>query len=95
MIAVKRLTRVAPLRAGLVLGLLYAALGMVFIPVFLLMSAFGPAAPAGMLFILALPVLYGIVGFIGGVIMAALYNVIAKSTGGLELEFIDAMTKHE
>jgi hypothetical protein len=36
--------------------------------------------------IVVLPVLYGALGFIGGVISAALYNVIASVAGGIELE---------
>ena len=37
--------------------------------------------------LLIFPVLYGIIGFIAGAVGAFLYNLIAKSVGGLELEF--------
>jgi hypothetical protein len=40
-------------------------------------------------FLLLFPVIYGAVGFIGGVIAAALYNLVAKWTGGLEFEVTD------
>lgn len=36
-----------------------------------------------------IPVIYGVMGFIGGVISALLYNLIARWTGGLEFEFKD------
>ena len=33
-----------------------------------------------------IPVFYGVLGFIAGVIMAFVYNLVARFTGGLELE---------
>ncbi len=36
--------------------------------------------------IIVMPIIYGIFGFIGGLIYAALYNLVAKWTGGLEIE---------
>lgn len=36
--------------------------------------------------IIFLPIMYGIMGFIGGVIGAALYNVFAGMVGGVSLE---------
>ena len=32
------------------------------------------------------PIIYGVMGFIGGVIMAALYNLFARWIGGIEVE---------
>lgn len=44
----------------------------------------------GMLFgvgaIIFLPIMYGIMGFIGGAIMAFVYNLVAGIAGGVELE---------
>ncbi len=37
--------------------------------------------------IFALPIIYGIIGFIAGVLGAALYNLFAASIGGIEIEF--------
>jgi hypothetical protein len=43
---------------------------------------FGAAA------IIVLPIFYGLLGFIGTLIAAALYNWIAGFTGGIELELV-------
>jgi hypothetical protein len=37
--------------------------------------------------IVFLPVLYGVMGLVGGAIAAGLYNLVAGVIGGLELEF--------
>ena len=36
--------------------------------------------------VIALPNFYGIMGFVGGIIMAAIYNFVAGIVGGLELD---------
>jgi hypothetical protein len=90
----KQLTHIAPLRAGIVLGVLYGLLGLVFVPFFLLASFIGSKnAPGGSAFFgvfgLLFPVFYAVAGFIGGIIAAAIYNLVAKWTGGLEFEVQD------
>jgi Transmembrane domain of unknown function (DUF3566) len=42
-----------------------------------------PALFSGV-FIIFLPVIYAVVGFIAGVITALIYNLVAKWTGGVE-----------
>jgi hypothetical protein len=51
------------------------------------MNFFAVFAGCASLFI---PVMYGVMGFITGIIGAALYNVVAKMTGGLEFQIADA-----
>ena len=83
-----------------VFGVLYGLLGFVvgaFLAMFALVG-FGAAAagnedvPAwlGSLFgigaVIVLPIVYGIMGVVGGVLIAALYNLVANLTGGLEIE---------
>lgn len=91
----RRIKRVSPLQAGKLLGILYGGLGLLFIPFMLLASLGmahvpeaqrGPFMFGGVAFALAAPVLYGVMGFIGGVISAALYNLAARWVGGLEVE---------
>ena len=87
----KRLTRVTPLRAGVVLGILYGLLGLIAAPFFLLAAILGAKtsgamAVGGIAFAVLIPVLYAVAGFIGGIIAAFFYNLVAKWTGGLEFE---------
>ena len=92
----KQLTYITPLRAGIVLGALYGILSLLVVPFVLLAVLIGGKAGAhtpavfGMGFAIFLPVLYAAVGFIGGIIAAALYNLIAKWTGGFEFEVRDS-----
>ena len=39
-----------------------------------------------MVAIVAMPIMYGIMGFIGGLIMGAFYNLVAGWVGGIEIE---------
>jgi len=91
----KQLTYIAPLKAGIILGILYGIISLIIVPFFLLAALFGSraggagAAVFGLGFVIMLPVIYAVVGFIGGVISAFLYNLIAGWTGGFEFEVRD------
>ena len=93
------LRSVGVLSAGKVLGCLYALLGLIvgaFVSLFALAgAAAGQNQPpgAGVMFfgfgvaaIIVIPILYGLFGFIFGIMMAALYNLVAMIVGGLELD---------
>jgi hypothetical protein len=91
----KRLAHISPLQLGIVLGILYGLVSLIFlIPMFLIMSMVGAAsARSGAqavpviftgVFMIFLPIIYAVVGFIGGVITAFIYNLVAKWTGGIE-----------
>jgi len=87
-----RMQRIGPLSAAKVSGAMYFLLGTV-AALFLLLASGAAGAnaanfnfPAGPV-VFVLPFLYGVGGFIGGLIMAALYNVVATVTGGLEFDF--------
>jgi hypothetical protein len=91
----RTLKSIAPLKAGIMLGVIYGVLGLVFIPFFLLMSAAGSQLPApqrvgimalGAGFAIMLPILYAVLGFIGGALSAFIYNVAAKFVGGMEFD---------
>ncbi|HOY59290.1 MAG TPA: hypothetical protein PK640_14290 [Verrucomicrobiota bacterium] len=92
MTAIKRLTRVTPLRAGIVSGILYGIAGLIAVPFLLMAAIFGRDAGGALAFAILAPVFYAVAGFIGGLIAAALYNLVAKWTGGLEFEVSDDAT---
>jgi glycopeptide antibiotics resistance protein len=99
----RRIKRISPLSLGKILGILFACLGLLFVPFFLLFAFIAPHLPharssagpdmshfpvlffgAGMT--LLLPIFYGILGFLQGVIGAAIYNLLARWIGGIEVE---------
>jgi uncharacterized membrane protein YGL010W len=96
----KRLKRIAPLKCGLVTGILYGLFSLIFIPIILLSVGLSLLAPQhttnglgqglGIVFALLLslfiPVLYAVMGGLMGMLMAWLYNVIASWVGGIEFE---------
>lgn len=87
---------VGVLSCGKVMGCVYVLLGLIIGGLFSLISLAGAAAaprgqgPAPALFgigaVVFFPIFYGVIGFIGGIISAALYNVIAGMIGGIEME---------
>jgi hypothetical protein len=70
-----------------VVGVLYALMGLVLLPIFLVVAALSPnEAGFGAGFTLALPILYGVFGFIFTAIGCAVYNLVAGWVGGIEVE---------
>lgn len=70
-----------------VIGVLYVLVGVVFLPVFLVASAFSPKGSGiGTGLALALPVLYGVAGFVFSAIGCVIYNFVAGLVGGIEVE---------
>ena len=87
--------RIGVVSAGKILGLLYALMGLIFGIIVSLISLIGgvflkgaPSVSAifGIGAIIYFPIMYGIMGFISGAIMAFLYNLIAGWIGGIEVE---------
>jgi len=91
------LKRVGVLSVGKVLGGLYAVLGLFIGGIASLLAVLGasvggrdellPGLVGGVAAIILVPLFYGVLGFVFGIISAALYNVAAKLLGGIELEF--------
>ena len=90
----RKLTNVSPLKLGITLAIIYGIISLVFlVPFFLILSLFGAASGAKGgavpfiftgVFVIFLPIIYAVLGFIGGVIAAFIYNLVAKWTGGIE-----------
>ena len=49
-------------------------------------ATFGFAAVFGVLAIILLPIIYAIIGFVMGIIGAAIYNFIASKIGGVKID---------
>ena len=95
------LKRVGVLSCGKFMGLLYAGIGLIAGGIFALASLVGEVAGltadarGGAIFalffgvgaVIFLPVFYGVMGFISGVVSAFLYNLVAGWIGGIECEF--------
>jgi hypothetical protein len=96
---IRTLKRLEPFQFGKIMGVLYGLMSLFFVP-FLLMFGLiasvvpkvpgGPntAFPAGIAIVMAIlmPVMYGLMGFVTGLIGALLYNVVAKWMGGIQVE---------
>lgn len=92
--------RVGIFSVGKVVGALYALVGLIAGGVISLFSLAGAAASGidqglpGLIFgagaVVIIPLLYGAIGLIGGIIIGALYNLIASMIGGVEVEIISS-----
>jgi len=86
----RRIKRIAPLQLGKMFALLYGIMGLLIIPIVLIKS-FAAQQRLGIFalgagFTIWVPVIYGAMGFIFGIIVAAIYNLAAKYIGGIEVE---------
>jgi hypothetical protein len=89
-----RIRNINPLQLGIVYAALYAIIGLL---IGICFALFSMAAGAmfksggmpnfGFLSIIIFPIMYGIIGFIGGLIVGFFYNLAAGWTGGIELTF--------
>jgi hypothetical protein len=93
-----RLKHIAPLRFGIILGMINGFVGLIVTPV--LLVTLGAAATAADLNVapkllgipwlfagaasLFMPLIHSIGGFVIGVLLAMVYNLAARWTGGLE-----------
>ena len=84
---VQRLNRFSVGQTAKVLGVLYGLMGLIFLPFFLLAAVYAPGETTfGVGFAIALPVIYGVCGFIFAAIGCALYNLVAGRVGGIEVQ---------
>jgi hypothetical protein len=92
------ITRVGPLSVAKIAGLLYTVIGVIVGAMFSLVAMAGAAFGAhdgnaamfsalfGVGSIVFFPILYGCLGFVMSLIMAALFNFAAGLMGGVEIE---------
>jgi hypothetical protein len=96
----RTLKRIAPLQFGKIVGLLYGLIALLFAPFILaftiIMSLMpehaqqGPPtivlAGVGLILCAVIPMFYAAMGFVVGLIGAAIYNLLARMVGGIEFE---------
>jgi hypothetical protein len=76
-----------------VAGVLYALMGLVAVPIFLVATLVAPSEAEvglGIGFALLLPLLYGLLGFVFTAIGCIIYNLVAGWVGGIEVDFGDS-----
>jgi hypothetical protein len=76
---------------GLIFGLLFACLSFIGLGAIAtnteeLLGVGGGTAVIGLIYAICLPIVYGIIGFIGGAIVALVYNLVARFAGGIQVE---------
>lgn len=87
---------------GLIIGILYALFFLAFGAIGLSAQPAGGTGTGpggaevlalfggfGIVMAIIIPIFYGFFGFIGGIILAAIYNLVAKFTGGLKFDVVD------
>jgi len=91
---IQRLKSIGVGQMAKLLGVLYFMLGIIFAVIFGLIGSMVPTTEMGndaMMFgkgfLVMMPFLYGIIGFVFGALIAWLYNLVAGWTGGLDFEF--------
>jgi len=92
-LSVAKMQGVMGLVIGLIIGVIY---GLIIIAYSLLgasilkgnssLAVGGGGVVVGIIAMIAIPIIYGIIGFIGGAIGAILYNLFAGMVGGVEIE---------
>ncbi|MCK5474841.1 MAG: hypothetical protein KAI53_05530 [Candidatus Aenigmarchaeota archaeon] len=83
----KEITKVDIVSTAKVFAATYTLLGFV-LGLFMALFMTGTPQLMGMGFIglIIIPIIYGLLGLIAGVLMAAIYNFIVKYTGGIKVE---------
>ena len=87
--------RIEPFQCAKVVGTIYAILGFIVGLLFTLFARMGAGALGTLPFggaifgigaVVLVPLVYGCIGFIMSLIMAAIFNLAAKWMGGLEIQ---------
>jgi drug/metabolite transporter (DMT)-like permease len=79
----KRITSFAVMQTGKVLAVFYGLFSLITLPIMLIGILADPSPKRFPMLLMLL--LYPIMGFILGILMAALYNIAAKWIGGIEV----------
>lgn len=90
-----RLESLGVMSVGKMMAIMQGAIGLLVLPIFLIMALAGALAGKGqgaiaggvmLIFAVMIPVFYAGIGFVMGIVMALIYNLVASKIGGVELE---------
>jgi hypothetical protein len=83
----QRIKRFSIAQTAKVLGVVYTVVGLIIAPFILIASRVAPQEyPYGPGVAMAVPIIYGCIGFIATAIGCAVYNMVAGWVGGIEVE---------
>lgn len=86
----KKVSRISIFRSSLIVTVLYILLGLIYSMIGIPMLIFGDERLQVMgVVYLWMPLIMAMIGFIGFVIVAGLYNLLARFLGGIEFELTD------
>ena len=92
-----RIKRIDAVSVGMMLGALYAFLGLILGVIFFMATILGvaiggdgdaaaiPGIFGGLFALFGLPIFYGLLGLVSGLIGAAFYNLTARFVGGIQM----------
>jgi hypothetical protein len=85
--AMLRVQRFGVAQTAKVIGVMYAALGLLFMPIFLIAAAVAPDGfGLGLGVSLLIPIMYGVIGYVMTAIGCWIYNMLSKYTGGIAVD---------
>jgi hypothetical protein len=100
------LRRIGPLSLAKISGVVYAMVGLIagcFLALFSLVGGLTSENAGGPFYglffgagaLVFMPLFYGGIGFVGSLLMAAIYNLVAGWTGGVQLSLEDPAARFE
>jgi hypothetical protein len=89
----KIVSHIGILRASLFAAIMYGLIGVVVIPFVIMAWLVSPpeeGRAVGIVAVFFLPLLYAVFGFLGTALLCAVYNVLSRMVGGIEITLADA-----
>ena len=82
-----KLKKINTLKLAFFFAVLYAVLSVFIIAPIGIIASLVVGGPFAWWTVVLFPIIYGLGGFLGGLIMGAFYNLVSKWIGGLEFDF--------
>lgn len=83
----QRIRRFGVAQTAKFFGVMYALIGLIALPIFVLVAMVAPRqAGFGLGLAILLPICYGLLGFVFSAIGCLVYNAVASWVGGIEIE---------